>query len=69
MDELHSMLRITDVLTCNLNWAAVEQDHRYKTSQHISKLTKKIWGCGVTLRVNVKLKLKLHLYILIEINI
>ena len=53
------MLRITDVLIRNLVWAAVEQDDRHKTSQHISKLTEKIEGCGVTFRVNVKLMLQL----------
>ena len=53
------MLRVTDVLIRNLVWAAVEQDHRHKTSQNIIKLTEKIRGCGVTFRVNVKLTLQL----------
>ena len=54
LDELHLMLRITDVLLRNLIYGAIQEDEKditIKSTEHIDKLLEAIQQCGITFRV------------------
>ena len=52
IDELHLMLRITDVLLRNLVWAMVQLDITNRTDEvNISKLVLAIKLCGISFKV------------------
>ncbi len=56
LDELHLMLRVTDILIRNLVWAMIELDlkthHMGSTPVHLNRLLETISGCGLTFRVS-----------------
>ena len=60
IDELHLMLRVTDVLIRNIIWAMIYNDLREvqqkKQPQHLDKLVQTIRSCGITFSVS-------HMYI------
>ena len=54
LDELHLMLRITDVLLRNLIYGAIQEDEKdivIKSTEHVDKLLEAIQQCGITFRV------------------
>ena len=53
IDELHLMLRITDVLLRNLIWAMIQKDlqERNNTRDHMEQLVQAIQSCGITFKV------------------
>ncbi len=55
IDELHLMLRVTDILIRNLIWAMLQLDikekHLGRPQQFLDKLINKIRMCGLTFRV------------------
>ena len=55
VDELHLMLRVTDILIRNLVWAMLLLDMKEKQSrrqpQYIDKLLHTIRSCGITFNV------------------
>ena len=55
VDELHLMLRITDVLLRNLIWAMIAQDiiecHHSRPAVYLNQLVESIRSCGVTFKV------------------
>lgn len=55
IDELHLLLRVSDVLIRNLIWAAVAADNelRTKSSEHLTRLQERVKGCGITFRVQI----------------
>ena len=56
-DELHLMLRVSDVLIRNLIWAMIErdikEDHYSRSPQFLDKLVDEIRKCGLTFRVSL----------------
>ncbi len=57
LDELHLMLRVTDVLIRNLIWAMIDLDlkshHMGVTPVHLDRLLDSIRGCRLTFRVRI----------------
>ena len=55
LDELHLMLRVTDVLIRNIIWAVVHKDltevHQRKPAKYLETLVEKIKSCGITFKV------------------
>ncbi len=55
LDELHLMLRISDVLLRNLIWETIGQDivesHHSRPAVYLGKLVEAIKSCGVTFQV------------------
>ncbi len=55
VDELHLMLRVSDILIRNLVLAMIHRDqvevHRGVSPQFVSKLVEVIRGCGISFRV------------------
>ena len=56
IDELHLMLRVTDVLTRNLVWAMIDLDLRSRhvgtePTDNLEGLLDAIHRCGITFRV------------------
>ncbi len=64
VDELHLMLRVTDVLIRNLIWAMLHLDtkeqHQGKEAQFVDRLLSKIRSCGITFRVGLVKYCQLH---------
>ena len=56
IDELHLMLRITDVLLRNLIWAMIQKDlrERNNTKNHMEQLVLAIRSCGITFKVKYR---------------
>ncbi len=56
IDELHLMLRVTDVLIRNMIWAMIHNDLREvqqrRQPQHLDKLVQRIRSCGITFSVS-----------------
>ncbi len=55
LDELHLMLRISDVLLRNLIWGTIGQDlvdrHHSRPTVYLDQLVEAIKSCGVTFKV------------------
>ncbi len=55
LDELHLMLRVSDVLLRNLIWAMIyrdmEEQHSQRPPQFLEEVIKKIRSCGISFRV------------------
>ncbi len=52
IDELHLMLRVTDILMRNLIWAMIYIDMKDKGESNLNRLVNEIRSCGVTFKVN-----------------
>lgn len=52
IDELHLMLRVTDVLLRNLIWAMIHMDLRDRGDTHLKALVNEIKSCGISFKVN-----------------
>ena len=52
IDELHLMLRVTDILLRNLIWAMIYMDMRNKGESNLNKIVNEIRSCGLTFKVN-----------------
>ena len=54
IDELHLMLRVTDVLLRNLIWAMIHNDLKKRdgSSTNLNRLVHEITSCGITFKVN-----------------
>ena len=68
IDELHLLLRVSDVLIRNLILAAVAADNelRTKSSEHLTRLQERVKGCGITFRVQI-IAMLINYYYLYEI--
>ncbi len=55
VDELHMMLRVSDVLQRNLIWAMMyrdmEEEHAQRPSKYLEELVNKIRSCGISFKV------------------
>ena len=54
IDELHMMLRITDILMRNLIWGAANEDQKdilKESTEKMDLLVEKVRACGVTFQV------------------
>ena len=56
IDELHLMLRVSDILIRNMVWAMAAMDHRRETHErlspvHMDKLVAAVNQCGISFQV------------------
>lgn len=51
IDELHLMLRVTDILLRNLIWAMLHMDMRDNGETHLKALVDEIRSCGISFKV------------------
>ena len=56
IDELHLMLRISDVLLRNFLWAMIQQDkiemHEQRPEKFLNEAVQRIQSCGITFKVH-----------------